>query len=237
MKKRAIVVLSISFSLIVLVILSFIIYFSVYYKAVDVDLYLKSSDSVQVREVKKGYMFDSIADDKALIFYPGAKVETKAYAPLCYMLAQEGYDVFLIDMPWRFALFDINAADDIIAEYEYESYYLGGHSLGGAMAANYAAANYEKLKGLLMLASYPTKDLTMSDIKALSIYGENDGVLNRKKIEEGRKYLPKSNWEYMILGGNHAQFASYGKQKKDNDPTISMLDQIKDTINLVKKHF
>ncbi len=236
MKRKTKLILIISGSVLLLLISGIFIYLNVYYKAVDVDNYLKSSDTVKVEEIKEGYMFDS-ASDKALIFYPGAKVDTKAYAPLFFQMAEKGFDVFLLDMPFHFAIFDMNAANDIIKNYSYSSYYVGGHSLGGAMAANYAAKNASKLDGLLLLAAYPTKDLSSTDLTVLTIYGENDGVLNRNKIETGRTLMPKDSYEYEINGGNHAQFGSYGKQKNDNDATISSKVQIEETIGFIVKHF
>lgn len=152
-------------------------------------------------------------------------------------MAEKGFDVFLLDMPFHFAIFDMNAANDIIKNYSYSSYYVGGHSLGGAMVANYAAKNASKLDGLLLLAAYPTKDLSSTDLTVLTIYGENDGVLNRNKIETGRTLMPKDSYEYEINGGNHAQFGSYGKQKNDNDATISSKVQIEETIGFIVKHF
>lgn len=113
MKRKTKLILIISGSVLLLLISGIFIYLNVYYKAVDVDNYLKSSDTVKVEEIKEGYMFDS-ASDKALIFYPGAKVDTKAYAPLCFQMAEKGFDVFLLDMPFHFAIFDMNAANDII---------------------------------------------------------------------------------------------------------------------------
>lgn len=237
MKKRTkIILISVGLVLICLI-AGIFVYLCTYYKAVDVDSYFKNDNNVKVEEIKEGYLFDSNDSDKALIFYPGAKVDTKAYAPFCHQMAENGYDVFLIDMPFHFAIFDSNAADDIIEKYNYESYYIAGHSLGGAMAANYAAKNANKIKGLLLLAAYPTKDLSSTNLTVLTIYGENDGVLNRKKVEEGRSLMPKSNFEYVISGGNHAQFGSYGKQKKDNDATISSSKQIDETINFIINKF
>ena len=117
MKRKTKLILIISGSVLLLLISGIFIYLNVYYKAVDVDNYLKSSDTVKVEEIKEGYMFDS-ASDKALIFYPGAKVDTKAYAPLCFQMAEKGFDVLLLDMPFHFAIFDMNAANDIIKNYQ-----------------------------------------------------------------------------------------------------------------------
>lgn len=105
------------------------------------------------------------------------------------------------------------------------------------MAANYAYKNASKLKGLLLLAAYSTKDLSDTNLTVSSIYGENDGVLNRGKVEAGRALMPTSYYEYIIQGGNHAQFGSYGKQKKDNDASISAASQIEETVSFIDKNF
>ncbi|MCD8075289.1 MAG: hypothetical protein LUF27_09725 [Lachnospiraceae bacterium] len=79
------------------------------------------------------------------------------------------------------AIFGINRADDVMKEYDYEHWYISGHSLGGAMAASYAAENTDKLDGVILPAAYATKDL--GDLAVLSIYGSNDGVLSVEKVE------------------------------------------------------
>lgn len=110
MRKRTKIILISLASVLVCIIAAVFIYFSIYYKAVDVESYLNSDDNVSVEKIKDGFFFDSSENDKALIFYPGAKVDTKAYAPLCHEIAKSGYDVFLIDMPFHFAIFGVNKA-------------------------------------------------------------------------------------------------------------------------------
>ena len=82
------------------------------------------------------YPEEDNASDIGLIFYPGGKVETEAYAPLLDQLAEQGITCVLVEMPLHLAVFDINAADDIYEQFpEITSWYLCGHSLGGAMAS------------------------------------------------------------------------------------------------------
>ena len=144
--------------------------------------YLKSDDAVTVTGIGNGLFFDGKGETEALIFYPGAKVEYTAYAPLMYELASQGIDCFLLHMPCNLAIFGVNRADDILDTYDYEHWYLAGHSLGGAMAADYAAKHTEDLTGLVLLAAYSTKDLRDSGLKVLTVYGSEDGVLNREKF-------------------------------------------------------
>lgn len=217
--------------LLVLVLLAgaFLIYTAIYYHADETALAaLASDDRVRVSRVDCGWFFDGPSGTDALIFYPGAKVEAEAYAPLLHTLAAEGTDVFLVEMPFRLAIFGKNKAEGILSEYDYDRWYIGGHSLGGAMAASYAAAHPERLTGVLLLAAYPTKRLDES-LTVVSIYGSEDGVLNLKKVAAGRDYAPAAYYEYVIPGGNHAQFGNYGPQSGDNPALISAEEQQKET--------
>ena len=128
-----------------------------------------------------------------------------------------------------------NKAEDIINSYAYESWYMSGHSLGGAMAADYAAEHLEMLDGLVLLAAYPTKELKADDFSALCLYGSEDGVLNMEKVEKGREYMPSAYVEVCINGGNHAQFGNYGNQKGDKTAAISRIEQQEQTIKEICK--
>lgn len=206
------------------------VYLGNYYHSVDVERYLAGTDEVAVEEFEYGLFFDGAGEGSALIFYPGAKVETDAYAPLMYEFAENGVDCFLVDMPFHMAFFDMGRAKKVMALYDYGTWYLGGHSLGGAMAANFAAEHTEEFDGLLLLAAYPTKDLSDADFPVLTAYGSNDGVVNLDKIAAARALLPPGSAELVIEGGNHANFGSYGAQKGDNDADISAAEQRTQTV-------
>ena len=105
-------------------------------------------------------------------------------------------------------------------------WYIGGHSLGGSMAASYLADHVEKYEGLILLGSYSTADLSYTDLKVLSIYGSEDRVLNREKYNENRSNLPDGFTETVIEGGCHAYFGMYGAQDGDGTPTIANHEQI-----------
>ncbi len=187
--------------------------------------------SIFLAEDENVILFDGPGTDTALIFYPGAKVEYTAYEPLMLRLAQSGIDCFLVEMPYNMAVFDVNAADELIGKGEYEHWYIGGHSLGGAMAASYASGNADKLEGVVLLAAYATKSL--GDLTVLSIYGSEDGVLNLSKLEKGREYA--SNYtEICIEGGNHAWFGSYGEQDGDGEASITHEEQIRQTVEAIR---
>ena len=221
---------------IVLLVGIFFIYIGQYYHAHSTALSsLESDDTVTVTQTGSGWLFDGPSQDKALIFYPGAKVEETAYSPLLHQIAAEGVDVFLVKMPFRLAFFGADKASDLISEYEYDEWYIGGHSLGGAMAANYASKHNERLNGLVLLAAYPTKPLAKG-LKVISIYGSNDGVLNMEKLEAGRQYLPEGATVCVIEGGNHAGFGNYGDQSGDKKASISAEEQQRQTTTLITQN-
>lgn len=126
-------------SVILLLAASFFAYVSVYYRADEAALgFMNSDESVAVTETRYGWLFDGPSEDAALNFYPGGKVEERAYAPLLHALAAQGLDACLVKMPFRLAVLHGNAAEEVLKAHGYTEWYIGGHSLGGAMAAMYA---------------------------------------------------------------------------------------------------
>lgn len=235
-KKRTKIITGIVLLLLFVCIAGSIWYVNDYYRSDNtVDQYLEKTGDVTITEIKDGLFLDSTGETDALIFYPGAKVEYTAYIPMLYQLAENGVDVFLIKMPCNLAFLGKNKATDIIdsRQYQYEHWYLGGHSLGGAMAASYAADNQDKLKGLVLFAAYPTSSLKNSGLSVLSIYGSEDGVLNMEKVEQGRDYMPDTYTELSINGGNHGQFGNYGIQKGDGKALITAEEQQKQTVEAI----
>ncbi len=184
---------------------------------------LESSGHVTVTEVKnKEIIFQPEEIQAGLIFYPGGKVEYQSYAPLLHQLAEQGVLCVVEHMPFNLAVFNSKAAEGVQERWpELTSWYIGGHSLGGAMAANYLASCEEKYEGLVLLASYSASDLSDRDVRVLSLYGSEDQVLNREKYEENRKNLPEDVTEIEISGGCHGWFGSYGKQKGDGEASIT----------------
>ena len=194
--------------------------------------YLKSDESVTVRQTDYGWLFDGPGEEDALIFYPGAKVEPASYAPLLHKLAGEGLDVCLVDMPLELAILGINKADNVLNSHSYERWYIGGHSMGGAMAAIYASDHGDLLEGVILFAAFPTKPLDDSMTEILLV-GSNDKIIRWNKIEESRQYAPSNYIEYVIGGGNHAQFGSYGAQRDDGVGTITAEDQITQSVDVI----
>ena len=173
---------------------------------------------------------------KGFIFYPGGNVEYTAYVPLMQACAEEGILCVLVEMPFNLAVLDVNAADGIQEEYpEIEEWYIGGHSLGGSMAASYIADHTEEYEGLILLGSYATADLSDTDLAVLSLFGSEDKVMNREKYDKNKSNLPDDLTEFVIDGGCHAYFGMYGAQDGDGTPTITNEEQIRVTVeNIVK---
>ena len=184
------------------------------YRAGDRALQALTSDTVQVERTDYGWFFDGPGEDTALIFYPGGRVEETAYAPLLHSLAHQGLDVCLVKMPLRLAVFGMNAADGVIARYDYAHWLIGGHSLGGAVAAIYAASH--ELDGVILLAAYPTRSV---DEPVLLLCGSEDGVIDREKLAASGQFGAVE--EQVIAGANHAQFGDYGAQRGDGLAAIS----------------
>ena len=226
-----------SLSSILLMITFICTYLGVFYRA-DSIAYdaLKSDEIVQVYDEKDYYLFDNKENDsKAIIFYLGGKVEEAAYAPLMHNIAKEGIDVYIIKMPFHFALFGINKANNVFDNTNYEEIYLMGHSLGGTSISNYLSNSSYSFKGIIYLASYPTKKIPGS-MSSLSIYGTNDSVLNKKEYLKSKELLPTNHYEFIIEGGNHANFGNYGDQKKDGSSTITREYQQELTKNEIIKY-
>ncbi len=220
-------------SVILLVCVIFLIYAGQYYHADETaHAALMSDETVTVVQTDYGWLFDGPSGEDALIFYPGGKVEETAYAPLLRSLAGQGMDVCLVKMPFRLAVLGADKADQVMARHDYARWYIGGHSLGGVMAAGYAATHSAQLSGVYLLAAYPAKSLA-ENTRTVIIFGSEDGVLNRTRLEEANRYLPADSVTCIIEGGNHAQFGNYGLQDGDGDPVISAEEQQRRTVELI----
>lgn len=143
---------------------------------------------------------------------------------------EQGILCALVQMPANLAVLDMNAADGLRQQHpEVKEWYIAGHSLGGAMAASYAAEHAEDFSGLILLAAYSTADLTGTQLRVLSVYGSEDGVLDREAYAENRANLPSDTVELVLEGGCHAQFGSYGEQDGDGEPTMTGEEQLRRT--------
>lgn len=197
---------------------------------------METADQVTVSEQENwiDFMPDK-PEGISVIFYPGGLVKPESYAPLAHELAKAGHHTVIAKMPVNLAVLKQNLADDIRNAYPDESFVMGGHSLGGSMAARYAASHPDALQGIFFLASYPDQKGSVKSlgIQALSILGTNDEVVNATKYQNGRAYLPEDTVYYTIEGGNHSQFGDYGHQSGDGEPEITGEEQLSQTVKAV----
>jgi len=157
-----------------------------------------------------------------LIFYPGARVDAEAYAVFMHELARQGYATFLVKMPLGLAIFGTDRAATLISAYPaIQTWVLGGHSLGGAVACDFVAT-HPNVRGLLLYASSSTRDLsTRNDLAVTLIYGTHDAVVAPADITETRSNFPAQTQYVAIEGGIHSFFGDYGLQDGDGQATIS----------------
>lgn len=203
------------FVLIILTVMAggFLVYVSDYYKADDLAMAAVTGNQNIVLDGNLAILSPDIPSDTALIFYPGGKVEHTAYIPLLEKLTKKGITCVLVKMPFHLAVLDPNAADKVFGKLpDIRNWYIGGHSLGGAMASSYMSRNNDRLKGLILLGAYIYGDVPAN--RALTVYGSQDGVLDRTKVKDRENV-------YVIDGGNHAWFGNYGEQKGDGKAIIS----------------
>jgi pimeloyl-ACP methyl ester carboxylesterase len=168
------------------------------------------------------------APTAGFIFYPGGKVEEQAYAPILRGIADSGYLAVIVPMPFDLAVFGAGKAQNVIETYpEIEVWVIGGHSLGGVMAVEYAVDHPDQIDGVALWASYPAENTSLADsgLAVISISGTLDGLSTPDKINASIPLLPQDTIWISIEGGNHAQFGDYGTQSGDLAAAISPEEQ------------
>lgn len=198
--------------------------------ASETALQAMNSDSSVFVSLENGWaVFHPAEDprpDTGLVFYPGANVDYRAYAPVMKLIAAGGYFVVVPPMPLNIAFFDSNAAARAQAAYpEIQDWFIGGHSLGGVVASSYGAIHPD-VRGVVLWASAPANNaLTVRQSKVILIHATRDGLFNPAMVEDARALLPIDTIYVPVEGGNHSQFGSYGLQKGDNEATIPPEEQ------------
>lgn len=235
--KKIIIVLTSIILFIGILFGGFAIYASFYYHANSelINSFINDTEVNKNIISKNTTVYQKEETDIGFIFYPGGKVEHTAYEPLMYLLADQDITCFLIEMPFNLAIFNINAADSIIDSYSnINHWYIGGHSLGGAMASSFALKNND-IDGLILLGAYSTGDLSNKNIEVLSIYGSEDKVLNKEKYNECKANLPSDYQEIILEGGCHSYFGMYGMQDGDGIPSLTNEEQLNLTSTYIKE--
>ena len=203
---------------------AFFWYVSDYYPADEIALEVLAQDSTIEVQDDLTILSPSYPTDTAVIFYPGAKVEAEAYLPLLTKIRQTGVTCILVHMPFRMAIFDANAAEEVMEQFpDVRHWYIAGHSMGGAMASQFASEHPDEVDGLILLGAYLYGDYPPAD--TLTVYGS----LNQS-VEDKIDYTENV---VEIEGGNHAQFGNYGPQEGDLPATISAEEQQAQTVEAI----
>ena len=185
-EKRVIIIMTVTV-IIAAIIFAVVSYINDYYKATEKALKaILGEGAIDVVETEDYYLMSKsplssylgIGEGKGIIFYPGAKVDEVAYAPLLQELAAEGYDVYLVKMPAKIAILGANKAESIMKEAsDITEWTMMGHSLGGAMAAAFSATHDEEVDNLVLLAAYSMQDISKLDMDVYSFYGSEDEMM------------------------------------------------------------
>ncbi len=235
--------------LVLFVAIIFKIYTSNYYKrdtkTID-QITSEYIDTVHSYEDDDCMVFLPVTDSPkaVIVFYPGGKVDYKAYAGFMTKLSARGYLCVLPRMPENLAFLRTNAIDMLnerYAEYYSETkkldWYIAGHSLGGVAATSYLndeiKSDNNLYDGIILCASYPTEDFSGTDLRMLSIYGSEDSVLKQDSYNEAKSNWPADSTEYVIDGGIHSYFGCYGIQKGDGTPTLTNEEQLDIAVDVI----
>jgi len=159
----------------------------------------------------------------AFVLYPGGLVRPQAYEWIGHALAGHGVRTLIPEMPFDLAVLGSDRAGRVAAELAPGlDVVVGGHSLGGVMAAAYAGANPGEVDGLVLLAAYPSDgdDLAAAEIPTLSLMAEHDGLADEGDVRGGLARLPADTRLTTIDGAVHSFFGRYGPQVGDGVPTV-----------------
>jgi hypothetical protein len=176
--------------------------------------------------------------ETGIIFYPGAQVDPRGYAPLMRALASRGYLAVIVRMPFNLAVLGIDRAEAVIAAYPgVEKWVIAGHSLGGVMAAQFVADHQGAISGLGLLAAYAATDISSRSLPVSSIYGSLDEAATAAEIEAAAHLLPATTRYIAIDGGDHYQFGDFENAPRTG--SISLDQQRQQTLDallqLIKK--
>lgn len=159
-------------------------------------------------------------DGTGLVFIAGARVDPLAYVAKLAPLADSGVTVVIVRPVLNFAILEYRPLDDFEVA-GVDTWYVGGHSLGGVKACQYAADASNDVAGLILFGSYCASDISDTDLPVLTLSASNDGLSTPAKIEDAAGLLPSDAETVTLPGAVHAQFGDYGAQPGDGSPTAT----------------
>jgi Alpha/beta hydrolase family len=174
----------------------------------------------ELMPVQKDAAGEVIKPAAGLVFMPGARIDSRAYAHVLRPLAEAGYLVAVLKEPFGFSVLDADHGRKVLDVHpEITNWAVGGHSLGGTTAASLADQD-ERVKGLVLFASYPADPLVRTDLKVVSVSGAADGFATPADIEASKGKLPPDTSYVVINGAVHSSFGDYGEQSGDGIATV-----------------
>lgn len=196
------------------------------------DTTLESSPSVTVSDdgIALAFLPAQAPRQTGLIFICGSAVTADVYGVLLRPVAEAGYPVFIVNLPYlraplekhRPVVFE-RVRKLMAARPEVSRWVVSGHSLGAALAARFAGAGEDPLSGLLLIGStHPqAEDLSQLEVPVTKIYATHDGMAAKRRVLANKAKLPPHTHWVEIAGGNHAQFGRYIEPIADGEASIS----------------
>ena len=197
---------------------------------------LQSSAAVLVTETSATLEFTPKVrrTESALLFLCGGGVSARAYAPLLRPVAEAGFPVFVIKLPYRLAPLESHKVAAIVrgreimaAHPETGRWVVAGHSLGAALATRLVKSDPASAAALVLLGTTHPKERNLSSLTmpVTKVWGSNDGVAPPERMFANRSLLPSHTRWVEIRGGNHSQFGHYGHQLLDGKAAITREEQ------------
>ncbi|ULH15073.1 alpha/beta hydrolase [Deinococcus sp. KNUC1210] len=160
-----------------------------------------------------------------LVLYPGGLVRPQAYQWIGTALAPLGVETVIVRFPLDLAVLGTGRADAVIRRYGAgKTVYLAGHSLGGAMAAQYVSGHAGQVAGLILMGAYPAGNVSLASqtgLRVLDLMGEHDEVAKKAAVQDGLTRLPAQTRLVTVRGSVHSFFGRYGPQAGDGTPTVT----------------
>lgn len=168
-----------------------------------------------------------------LLFFPGALVDPRAYAPLARSIARSGFPVVLVRLPRRGAFGGADSPElgsrmsSVLAGERQGPLVVAGHSRGAVVASRLAANRSGEFAGLVIIGSSHPRDHDLSSlpIAVTKIVGTRDGLASPEEVRQNARLLPPHTRWIWIDGGNHSQFGWYGFQPMDRRARVDALTQ------------
>ncbi len=214
------------------------------YRADDEARQAAHSDAVvSVDRTGNAWHFEPIevvAAAPTLVFFPGALVDPRAYAPLAREVARAGHRVVLVELPRRGAFGGADSPEltarirSSLASVE-GTFVLGGHSRGAVVASRVAAWSDDRLVGLVLIGTSHPRDHDLSSLRVpvTKIAGTRDGLASPAEVRKNAALLPPQTRWMWVEGGNHSQFGWYGFQPMDRPARVDRPTQRRMMIDAV----